>query len=105
MAQNKMGSSLDAMKRGIGMGSRDWGEEGSTALSCHFEPLGTVGAVDRIGVDFSDIAGGSGEAGEAPDKELQVVRQFFLKKDQRRGIEIMLDQTDHRHELKIISTP
>lgn len=52
------------------MVSRDRREEGSTDFSRHFEPLGTVGAVDRIGVDFSGVAGGTGEGGETGNKAL-----------------------------------
>ena len=70
MAQNEVGAPLNAMQRGIGVVSRDWREEGSADFSHHFEPLATVGAVDRIGVDFSGIAGGTGEGGEAGDKAL-----------------------------------
>ena len=55
------------------MVSRDRREEGGTDFSRHFEPLGTVGTVDRIGVDFSGIAGGTGAGGEAGDKALQIV--------------------------------
>jgi len=53
--------------------SRDRREEGGTDFSRHFEPLGTVGAVDRIGVYFRGIAGCTGEGGEAGDKALQIV--------------------------------
>ena len=70
MAQYEMGPPLNAMQRGIGVVS--WGrrEEQSTNFSRHFESLGTVGAVDWIGVDCSEITGGTGEGGEAGDKAL-----------------------------------
>ena len=87
------------------MVSRDRREEGSTDFSRHFEPLGTVGAVDRIGVDCSGIAGGTGEGGEAGDKALHIVCQLFLKEDQRRPIETVFGRPNHGHELEIISTP
>ena len=70
MTQNEMGASLNAMQRGIGVMSRDRREELSSNFSRHFEPLGTVGAVDRIGVDFCGIAGATGEGGEAGDNVL-----------------------------------
>ena len=105
MAQNEMGTPLNAMQRGIGVVSRDRREEGSTDFSRYFEPLGTVGAVDRIGVDFRGIAGGTGEGSEASDKTLQIVSQLFMKEDQWRPIEIMLGRTDHGHKLEIISAP
>ena len=70
MAQYEMGAPLNAMQRGIGVVSWNRREEGSTDFSRHFEPLGTVGAVDRIGVDFSGIAGGTGEGGETGNKAL-----------------------------------
>ena len=105
MAQNKMGTPLNAMQRGIGVVSRDWGEEGSTDFSRHFELLGTVGAVDWIGIYFRGIAGRASEGGEAGNKALQIVCQLFLKEDQRRLIEITFGRTDHGHEFEIISTP
>ena len=105
MAQNKMGTSLNAMQRGIGVMSRNRWEEGSTDFSRHLETVGTVGAVGRIGIDFSEIAGGTGEGSEASDKTLQIVSQLFMKEDQWRPIEIMLGRTDHGHKLEIISAP
>ena len=105
MAQNKMGASLNAMQRGIGVMSRSWSEEGSTNFSRHFETVGTVGSVGRIGIDFSEIAGGTGEGSEASDKTLQIVSQLFMKEYQWWPIEIMLDRTDHGHKLEIISAP
>ena len=105
MAQDEMGAPLNAMQRGIGVVSRDRREEGSTDFSRYFEPLGTVGAVDRTGVDFSGIAGGTGEGGEAGDKALHIACQLFLKEDQRRLIKIMFGRPDHGHEFEIISTP
>ncbi len=105
MAQNKMGAPLNAMQRGIGVVSRYWREEGSTDFPCHFEPLGTVGAVDRIGIDFNGIASSASEGVETGDKVAQVVCQLFLKEDQRRPIKIMFGRTDHGHEIEIISTP
>ena len=105
MAQNKMGASLNAMQGGIGVISRNWREEGSTDFSRHFETVGTVGAVGRSGIDFSEIAGGTGEGSEASDKTLQIVSQLFMKEDQWRSIEIMLGRTDHGHKLEIISAP
>ena len=105
MAQNKMGTSLNAMQRGIGVMSRNRWEEGSTNFSRHFETVGTVGAVGRIGIDFSGIAGGTGEGSEASDKTLQIVSQLFMKEDQWRPIEIMFGRADHGHELEVISTP
>ena len=85
--------------------SRNRREEGSTDFSRHFETVGTVGAVGRIGIDFSGIAGGTCEDGEAGDKALQIACQLFLKENQRRPIEVMFGRTDHGHELEIISTP
>ena len=105
MAQNKMGSPLNAMKRGIGVVSRNRGKEGSTDFSRHFEPLGTVGAVDPIGIDFSGIAGGTCEGREAGDKVVKIVCQFLLKEDERRPIEIIFGPTDLVHEFEIIPTP
>ena len=87
------------------MVSRDRREEGSTDFSRHFETVGTVGAVGRIGIDFSEIAGGTGESSEASDKTLQIVSQLFMKEDQWRPIEIMLGGTDHGHKIEIISAP
>ena len=85
-----MGAPLNAMQRGIGVVSRDRREEGSTDFSRYFEPLGTVGAVDGLGLILAEIAGGTGEGSEAGDKALQIVCQLFLKEDQWRPIEIML---------------
>ena len=87
------------------MVSRDRREEGSTDFSRHFETVGIVGAVGWIGIDFSGVAGGTGEGGEASDKTLQIVSQLFMKEDQWRPIEIMLGGTDHGHKIEIIPTP
>ena len=85
--------------------SRDRREKGGTDFSGYFEPLGTIRSVNRIGIDFFEIAGGTGESCEASDEALQIRCQFLLKKDQRWPIEVMFGRTDHGHELEIISTP
>ena len=85
--------------------NRNWREEESTDFSRHFETVGTVGPVGRIGIDFSEIAGGTGEGSEASDKTLQIVSQLVMKEDQWWPIEIMLGRTDHGHKLEIISAP
>ena len=100
-----MHAPLNTMHRGIGVMSWDRWEEGGTDFSGHFESLGTVRTVDRIGIDFCGIAGGTGESGEAGDKALQIACELFLKEDQRRPIKVMFGRPNHGHELEIISTP
>ena len=105
MAQNKARASLSAMQGRVGVISRNRGEEGSTDFSRHFETVGTVGAVSRIRIDFSEIACGTGEGSEASDKTVEIVSQFFMEEDQWWPIEIMLGRTDYGHKLEIISAP
>ena len=85
--------------------SRNGREERSADFSRYSETVGAVGAVGRIGIDFSGIAGGTGEGSEASDKTLQIVSQLVMKEDQWWPIEIMLGRTDHGHKLEIISAP
>ena len=85
--------------------SRNWGDEGSADFSRHSESVGIVGAVGRIGIDFSQVASSTGEGSETSDKALQIVGQLFMKEDQWWPIEVMFGRTDHGHKLKIIPAP